>query len=29
MMSYNITEGVPEQWDYVAKGLIDFNQRQM
>ncbi|MDL2294424.1 GNAT family N-acetyltransferase [Ruminococcaceae bacterium OttesenSCG-928-D13] len=26
---YCIAEGSPEQLDYVAKGLIDFNQKQL
>ncbi|MDR2933333.1 MAG: GNAT family N-acetyltransferase [Oscillospiraceae bacterium] len=28
-MTYSITPGNPEQWDFVAKGLIDFNQKQL
>lgn len=28
-MAYRITEGNQEQWDRAAKGLIDFNQKQL
>lgn len=28
-MTYSIAKGEPDQWDFVAKGLLAFNQRQI